>query len=108
MKLTIGNKYQIISDPYNFVLYKYDTIINKKDKSERMDWKIIGFYPRIDHALNKILQEDISDLDESNIHMILDQIKQSEKVISKAVVEYQLKKDRVREEKEKGEIEDEN
>jgi hypothetical protein len=70
-----------------------------------MDWKIIGFYPRIEHALNKVLQEDISDLDESNIHMILDQIKQSEKVISKAVVEYQLKKDRVREEK--GEAENE-
>jgi DNA topoisomerase VI subunit B len=101
MKLTINDKYMIITDQYNFILHKYSTIVNKKDKSERKDWIIEGYFPSIQSALNRILQEDIRDLDEANIHMILDAIKNCEKSFKKSIKDYQLQKDRVKEKEDK-------
>jgi hypothetical protein len=101
MKLTINDKWYIESDQYNFLLYKYTTIVNKKDKSERQDYVLEGYFPRLDSALNRILQEDIKDLDEANIHMILDAIKNCEKIVKKSIKEYQLQKDRIKEKEDK-------
>jgi hypothetical protein len=107
MKLTINDKFMITTDQYNFILQKYSTIVNKKDKSERKDWTIEGYFPNLQHALQRILQEDIRDLDEANILMVLDTIKGVEKGFKIAVEEYQLQKDRVKEKEEKEEKEDE-
>jgi hypothetical protein len=106
MKLNINGKYKIESDDLNFLLYKYEKIVNKIKKTKRMDWNFVGFYPKIEVALFKILQEDIRDLPETTLERILEQIKLSEKAILKSVKAYRLNDDRVKEKKEEEEEED--
>jgi hypothetical protein len=108
MKLNINDKYRIDSDDLNFMLYKYEKIINKIKKTERMDWNFIGFYPKIEVALFKVLQEDIRDLQETTLERVLEQIKSSEKAILKSVKAYKLNEDRVKEKKGKEEDEEED
>lgn len=89
MELKIGDKYIIMSDRYNFVLQKKvksEIKENKKPTGQFQDKMIdYGYFGRIDHALHKILMEDIKDLDEANVQMIIDCIRSTEKRITEAV-----------------------
>lgn len=81
MKLIINDTCEIHTDKYNYILMQ--KVKSKKRGSDEIvdKWTEVGYFPVLQHALNRILQEEIKAQDEVKIEMLIDTIKRAEKNI---------------------------
>ncbi len=84
MEFKIGENYMVTTDKYNHILHQKQ-IVNKRDGSTETSFKEIGYFGKLEHALHRLLKEELTSLDKTNIQMIIDCIRSTEKMITKAV-----------------------
>lgn len=91
MQLHIGETWRIESDPHNFILQHLDEVnvrdseTKKKTDETKLVWKDYGFYSKLEHALGRVLREEIKSQNKVDIKDLINVIKNTEKEILKSV-----------------------
>lgn len=95
--LMIDEKFKVVYQQDNFVLYEYGDIESKKSNEEgvkevRQDWKFRGYFGRsISGALRAYITENIKQQGNTNVHKLIEAIQHAEKRIEDVVTKNELK-----------------
>lgn len=73
MKLRLSDNYQIETDTLNYILQKISIRQKGKNKGKEIVSNI-GYYGKIEHLLNALLEHKIKGLDAKDIHSLQAQI----------------------------------
>ena len=84
--LPLDDKFRVESAKHNFTLQKYEEIVSRKDDSVRYDWKDIGYFgSNLAYCLKRYIVESLRDEEDTDVHRLLDRLKELENVIEKKV-----------------------
>lgn len=90
--LTLDGRFRLTTTHLNWVLQRYEEITNKATKEVRHDWKDIGYFGNnLAHALKRYVTESLRDKeDNTDVHTLLDRLKELEDIIEKRVKKEQI------------------
>lgn len=84
--LKINKKFQIrADDQYNYGLYEYRLVSGPKAKHERYEWKHVGYFGKISHALTAAIDKYIKIMitqEDYDCKALLDKLSDIEKDLS--------------------------
>lgn len=87
--LKINEKFQIRSvDPLNYGLYEL-TVVKGKDGAVRPEWKHVGYFGKVSHALSSVLNKYIKYLTEQealDVRELVARLKEIEKGLARVDV----------------------
>lgn len=64
MIVNLSDNFRVVIDQYNHKLESYREVINPKDKSTKMNWCFVGYYPNMDQAVNGAIKSQLGDSQE--------------------------------------------
>ncbi|MBD1379072.1 hypothetical protein [Metabacillus arenae] len=86
MELKLDERFSIKSDKLNFILQRFDDI---KDKSTgeviKQDWKDIGYYGDLSHAIKRYASEKIKEIDSVEVNELNNKLEELKIHIEKVV-----------------------
>ncbi len=66
MELKINKEYRIITDPYNFILQQRKKYSAKSKYAGELYWEDIGYYQKISHLCEGLINKKIINSDDKN------------------------------------------
>jgi hypothetical protein len=85
MKISIGDQYQITSDPLNVILkQKYEKQKNGEPSGE-YDYKTIGYFPNLERAIDRLLDYNLLISDAENLSELVEILFNTKKDIKAAL-----------------------
>jgi hypothetical protein len=94
MELILDDKFKVTTDSslQNYILWKLETIKDKKTKVERQDYISLGFFGHnFGSLLKRYKDESLIDLENTTIEKVLDKLNEVDKRIDKIVKAAKLK-----------------
>jgi hypothetical protein len=94
MELILDDKFKVTTDSslQNYILWKLETIKDKKTKETRQDYISLGFFGHNFKALLKrYVAESLIDLENTTLEKVLDKLNELDKHIDKIVKAAKLK-----------------
>jgi hypothetical protein len=94
MELILDDKFKVTTDSslQNYILWKLETIKDKKTKEERQDYISLGFFGHnFKSLLKRYADESLIDLDNTTLEEIFEKLNQLDKHIDKVVKAAKLK-----------------
>lgn len=87
MLLQLDDEYRVVNDKYNYILERYEDIIDRKTKQPiGKDWKQLGFFgTNLSPAIKKYVNEKIKDSDTLNVSELLERLNELNRHIDKVV-----------------------
>ena len=84
--MLIGKNYKVESDNLNVILSEWHKPSKKKDGTMTKGlWTPIGFYSRIDHALQALVNMKVKETELNDLKTVLTKIEEVEKEIMEAI-----------------------
>jgi len=88
LELKLDDTFKISSDKMNFILEKFDDVMDLKTKESTGEkkWKTVGFFGnKLEYALKAYVIESLRDSEETDVHRLMDRLNELEKQIKKVV-----------------------
>ena len=92
--LQLDDNYRIISDKLNWILEKYEAVIDLKTKQPNGEykWKTLGYFGnKIDHALKYYVTDSLRNEGSSNVNNLINKLNELSSVIERQVKRENIK-----------------
>jgi hypothetical protein len=83
--MNLTDNWRIKYDAYNVILEQLIEIEDRKTKEMKKEWKVAGYFGKLEHACECVLRQNIKAVESSDINSLIDTIQTESKRLQDAI-----------------------